>query len=68
MKKPKTNADYLRSMTDEQLAAAFMIFRPSDHCFEDENRNYISLANHYFKHYQDCFCDNLAWLKQPYQG
>ena len=38
-----TNAEKLRAMSDEQLAAEFMIFRPSDACFEDDNRDYYAL-------------------------
>lgn len=69
LKKP-TNADHIRSMSDEELAAEFMIFRPSDKCFDadDKNRNYISLNNRYFDHSQDCFKENLYWLKQPWEG
>lgn len=68
LKKP-TNADHIRSMSDEELAAEFMIFRPSDKCFDvdDKNRNYISLNNRYFVYSQDCFKENLHWLKQSWQ-
>lgn len=61
-----TNADYMRSMTDDELAAYFMIFRPSDACFDDDEKNYISLNSRYFKHSQDCFVENLNWLQQLY--
>lgn len=32
-----TNFEKLKNMTPEQIAAEFMIFRPSDACFDDEN-------------------------------
>ena len=38
-----TNFEKLKNMTPEQIAAEFMIFRPSDACFDDENRNYYAL-------------------------
>lgn len=40
-----TNFEKLKNMTPEQIAAEFMIFRPSDACFDDENRNYYALAS-----------------------
>lgn len=59
-----TNAEKLRKMSDEQLAAEFMIFRPSDACFEDEHRNYYALDNTWHKHSQECFKANLKWLRE----
>lgn len=38
-----TNFEKLKNMTQEQFAEEFMIFRPSDLCFDDENRNYFAL-------------------------
>jgi len=69
-KAEKTNGDHIRNMTDEELAVEFMIFRPSDKCFDvdDKNRNYISLNNQYFYHSQDCLKENLHWLNQPLKG
>lgn len=37
-RKGMTNSDHIRSMTDDELAAYFMIFRPSDACFDDDEK------------------------------
>lgn len=58
-----TNYERIKSMSIEKMAAEFMIFRPSDACFEDENRNYCSLNNQFHKHSQDCFKANVEWLE-----
>lgn len=56
------NFDKLKNMTIEKFAAEFMIFRPSDKCFDDDNKNYIGLDGKYYKQSQDCYKANLKWL------
>ena len=51
-------------MTPEQIAAEFMIFRPSDACFDDENRNYYALDGSWHRYSQDCFQANVKWLNE----
>ena len=64
MSKEITNLEYLQSLNSDQFAAAFMVFRPSDKCFDDDERNYYALDNTWHKHSQDCFKANLKWLKE----
>lgn len=58
--KPKTNADHIRSMTDEELAV-FLSRReaPCDCCQLQDNDAACT----------EILCDNAAlnWLKQPYK-
>ena len=63
-----TNFEKLKNMTPEQIAAEFMIFRPSDACFDDENRNYYALDGSWHRYSQDCFQANVKWLNEeiPY--
>ena len=59
-----TNFEKLKNMTPEQIAAEFMIFRPSDACFDDENRNYCALDGSWHRYPQDCFQANVKWLNE----
>ena len=59
-----TNFEKLKNMTTEQIAAEFMIFRPSDACFDDENRNYYALDGSWHRYSQDCFQANVMWLNE----
>lgn len=59
-----TNFEKLKNMTPEQIAAEFMIFRPSDACFDDENRNYYALDGSWHRYSQDCFQANVKWLNE----
>ena len=59
-----TNFEKLKNMTPEQTAAEFMIFRPSDACFDDENRNYYALDGSWHRYSQDCFQANVKWLNE----
>lgn len=59
-----TNFEKLKNMTPEQIAAEFMIFRPSDTCFDDENRNYYALDGSWHRYSQDCFQANVKWLNE----
>lgn len=59
-----TNFEKLKNMTPEQIAVEFMIFRPSDACFDDENRNYYALDGSWHRYSQDCFQANVKWLNE----
>ena len=59
-----TNFEKLKNMTPEQIAAEFMIFRPSDARFDDENRNYYALDGSWHRYSQDCFQANVKWLNE----
>lgn len=59
-----TNFEKLKNMTPEQITAEFMIFRPSDACFDDENRNYYALDGSWHRYPQDCFQANVKWLNE----
>ena len=59
-----TNFEKLKIMTPEQIAAEIMIFRPSDACFDDENRNYYALDGSWHRYSQDCFQANVKWLNE----
>ena len=59
-----TNFEKLKNMTPEQIAAEIMIFRPSDACFDDENRNYYALDGSWHRYSQDCFQANVKWLNE----
>ena len=59
-----TNFEKLKNMSPEQIAAEFMIFRPSDACFDDENRNYYALDGSWHRYSQDCFQANVKWLNE----
>ena len=63
-KPPKTNADHIRSMTDEELAALLDRFCDAAKC-RAENGSVCPF-------YSDCAsdhaeCDWKVWLKQPYK-
>ena len=59
-----TNLEKLQKMTASEMAAELLFFRPSDRCFEDENRNYGALDRSWHDYSQDAFRANLAWLEQ----
>lgn len=59
-----TNFEKLKNMTLEKFAAEFMIFRPSDACFDNENRNYYALDGSWHQYSQDCFQANVKWLNE----
>lgn len=59
-----TNFEKLKNMTPEQIAAEFMIFRPCDACFDDENRHYYALDGSWHQYSQDCFQANVKWLNE----
>lgn len=59
-----TNFEKLKNMTLEKFAAEFMIFRPPDACFDNENRNYYALDGSWHRYSQDCFHTNVKWLNE----
>lgn len=59
-----TNFDKLKAMTTGEFAAEMLMFRPSDRCFDDENKNYYALDNTWHKHSQDAFRANVKWLEE----
>lgn len=61
-----TNFEKLKNMTSEKFAGEFMIFRPSDACFDDENRNYYALDGSWHRYPQDCFQANVKWLNEEF--
>ena len=56
---PMTNADHIRSMTDEELCDFILDKRENGHCFND--RCYFNDTD---KGCDDC---TMEWLKQPYE-
>ena len=63
-KKRMTNFDKLKKMSAGEFSVAMLMFRPSDVCFEDDNRNYYALDNTWHKHSQDAMRANLKWLNE----
>jgi hypothetical protein len=61
--KPKTNADHIRSMTDEELAKFLLEIMSNSVCFGEGMFPY-----HPCPQDQDCEKCGLGWLKQPYGG
>ena len=61
--KPKTNADHIRSMTDEELAGFLLklLRRPVD-CFGEGMFPYHPCPQDH-----DCRKCGMDWLKQPYK-
>ena len=55
-----TNADRIRSMTDEELAREMLFFVPSDF-----NRHYTGIAGGYYATADEAIQANFDWLKQP---
>ena len=55
---PKTNADHIRSMTDEELAKILLDGCRGSKC-EDQPENEWGSVN--------CFQCRMDWLKQPYK-
>lgn len=57
----RTNADKIRSMTDEELATFFLYFIPTTF----ERAMYTGLSGKYTKTSDETFENNLGWLQQP---
>lgn len=55
-----TNADRIRSMSDEELAREMLFFVPSDF-----NRHYTGIAGGYYATADEAIQANSDWLKQP---
>lgn len=66
---PKTNADRIRSMTDMELAKAFIFFLQSDSCFVGtrlEGRpHYVGLDGRMCAGADVAIASALNWLKMP---
>jgi hypothetical protein len=58
----KTNADHIRSMTDEELAKFLLEIMSNSVCFGEGMFPY-----HPCPQEQDCEKCGLGWLKQPYK-
>lgn len=58
----KTNADHIRSMTDEELAKWLLRVSPEAPCFGEGAFPY-----HPCPQDQDCKKCGIDWLKQPYK-
>lgn len=65
----KTNADRIRSMTDEQLAQEMIFFSPTDTVFKGtetyKKPHYTGLDGRYYSTSEELVVANLEWLKQP---
>ena len=64
-KKPQTNADHIRSMTDEELAKQIIVLQQNAICYVSEQLGYTPPS-------PEIVCDadlksTLDWLKQPYK-
>lgn len=58
--KKVSNADRIRSMSDEELAREMLFFVPSDF-----NRHYTGIAGGYYATADEAIQANFDWLKQP---
>lgn len=63
----KTNADHIRSMTDEELAVFLECFEVCHYCPEHERLENEPLLRGE-RCDEDCEKHMLDWLKQPYGG
>ena len=67
--KPVTNADRIRSMSDEQLAKEMIFFCPTDTVFKGtetyEKPHYTGLDGGYYSTSEELIAENLKWLQQP---
>lgn len=55
-----TNADRIRSMTDEELATLFLFFVPTTF----DRAMYTGISGKYTRTSEETFDNNLEWLKQ----
>ena len=64
-----TNADRIRSMSDEQLAKEMIFFCPTDTVFKGtetyEKPHYTGLDGGYYSTSEELIAENLKWLQQP---
>ena len=65
----KTNADKIRSMTDEELAQEMVFFCPTDTVFKGtetyKKPHYTGLDGGYYSTSEELIAANLKWLQQP---
>ena len=59
--KPMTNADRIRSMDDEQLAAFLLFFIPTTF----DKAMYTGVSGKYDNTSEEAYESNLKWLQQP---
>lgn len=57
----RTNADRIRSMSDEELATLFLFFVPTNF----DRAMYTGISGKYTRTSEETFDNNLKWLKQP---
>lgn len=57
----RTNADRIRSMSDEELATLFLFFVPTNF----DRAMYTGISGKYTRTSEETFDNNLEWLKQP---
>ena len=62
---PKTNADHIRSMTDEELAKRLIVLQQSAICYVSIKLGYTPPSPEII--YVEDFKSVLDWLKQPYK-
>lgn len=57
----RTNADRIRSMSDEELSTLFLFFVPTNF----DRAMYTGISGKYTRTPEETFDNNLEWLKQP---
>lgn len=67
--KPKTNADRIRSMSNDEMAQEMIFFCPTDTVFNGtetyEKPHYTGLDGRYYSTSEELAAANLEWLQQP---
>ena len=58
---PKTNADRIRAMSDEELAPLLIEYR-------DDWGDYVTYNCEFFDEYEEAKTATMEWLKQPVEG
>lgn len=62
-----TNLEYLQSLSAEEFAIELLIFRPSDSCFDNENKNYMALDCTYHKSSFGAIVASEKWLNLEHE-
>lgn len=62
-REPITNADHIRSMTDEELANYLLFFCPTTF----NHPMYTGVSGEYTEDAEKTIAKNMDWLKQPYK-
>ena len=63
---PKSQADKIRAMSDEELAIENLYF--ISECALKEGFHYTGLDGNYYKTGEDAFMANMRWLKSEVKG